>query len=134
MEFNVKHIVPIDWDDEAFTNLVLPQARKNLLRSLIEGNAKAIEANPDDDIEPFDDFIRGKGQGLVISLFGPPGVGKTLSAEAISEHLRRPLYIIGSGKLGTNAEDLNRKLERACEIASRWKAVLLIDEVSAESR
>ena len=33
----------------------------------------------------FDDFIRGKGQGLVINLFGPPGVGKTLSAEATSE-------------------------------------------------
>lgn len=33
----------------------------------------------------FDDFVQGKGQGLVINLFGNPGVGKTLTAEAMSE-------------------------------------------------
>lgn len=33
----------------------------------------------------FDDFVRGKGQGLVINLFGSPGVGKTLTAEVMSE-------------------------------------------------
>ena len=77
----------------------------------------------------FDDFVRGKGQGLVINLFGPPGVGKTLSAEATSEHLQRPLYIVGSGNLATNAEDLDHKLDQAFELAAHWNAVLLIDEV-----
>ena len=77
----------------------------------------------------FKDFIPGKGHGLVINLFGPPGVGKTLSAEATSEHLRRPLYMIGSGQLGTNAENVNHELGKACDLAARWNAILLIDEV-----
>jgi MoxR-like ATPase len=25
---------------------------------------------------------------------GPPGVGKTLTAEGLSEHLKRPLYVV----------------------------------------
>jgi hypothetical protein len=31
------------------------------------------------------------------------GVGKTFSAEATSEHVKRPLYVIGGRDLGTNA-------------------------------
>ena len=122
MEFNINHISPIDWNEEVFAGLVLPEARKNLLRSLIEANGKLNEGGT------FDDFVRGKGQGLVINLFGPPGVGKTLSAEATSEHLKRPLYIVGSGDLGTSAGDVDRALGRAFDLAASWNAVLLIDE------
>ena len=76
------------------------------------------------------DVVVGKGQGVIISLFGPPGVGKTLSAEATSEHLRRPLYRVGSGDLGSSATETDRELRRVCDLAVQWKAVLLIDEVS----
>ena len=79
MEFNINHISPIDWNEEVFAGLVLPEARKNLLRSLIEANGKLNEGGT------FDDFVRGKGQGLVINLFGNPGTGKSLTAEAMSE-------------------------------------------------
>ena len=126
MEFNIGHVKDIDWNEEAFAGLVLPEERKSLLRSLIEANGKLNAGGA-----AFDDFVRGKGQGLVINLFGPPGVGKTLSAEATSEHLQRTLYIVGSGDLGTSARDLDRALERAFELAAHWNAVLLIDEVSA---
>ncbi|KAI0755321.1 P-loop containing nucleoside triphosphate hydrolase protein [Daedaleopsis nitida] len=120
LEFNVNNVAPVEWNDEAFAGLVLPEERKNLLRSLIEAHGR-LNAN-------FDDFVRGKGQGLVINLFGPPGVGKTLSAEATSEHLRRPLYIVGSGDLGTSAHELDEKLGEAFDLAGCWNAVLLIDE------
>lgn len=98
VEFNVDLVQPIEWNDEAFENLVLPFGRKALLKSLVEAHISNVD---------FDDFVVDKGRGLVINLYGPPGVGKTLSAEATSEHVRRPLYVISSGDLGTSASDLD---------------------------
>lgn len=112
--------MPIVWNDEAFANLVLPGDRKVLLQSLVEAHNADLG---------FDDFVQGKGHGLVINLFGPPGVGKTLSAEATSEHVRRPLYVVGGGDLGTQAAEVDQELERVLEIATIWKAIVLIDEV-----
>lgn len=119
MEFNVEKIQDVDWNEDAFTNLVLPGERKNLLQSLVEAHHKEIG---------FDDFIKGKGHGLVVNLFGPPGVGKTFSAEATSEHVQRPLYIIGGGDLGTTATALDTALEKIFDVATAWKAIVLIDE------
>ena len=110
----------INWNDEAFRNLVLPSGRKMLLQSLVEAHSADLG---------FDDFVQGKGHGLVINLYGPPGVGKTLSAEATSEHVRRPLYVVGSGDLGTDATGLDANLSRIFDIATGWKAIVLIDEV-----
>ncbi|KAJ7092995.1 P-loop containing nucleoside triphosphate hydrolase protein [Mycena belliarum] len=119
LEFDVTKVAPVVWNDDAFANLVLPQDRKTLLRSLVE--AHHAEAG-------FDDFVKGKGAGLVVNLFGPPGVGKTFSAEATSEHVQRPLYVIGGGDLGTRASDLDVALERVFDVATAWKAIVLIDE------
>lgn len=54
--------------------------------------------------------------------------GKTFSAEATSEHVRRPLYLVGAGDLGTDANSLDMALERVFEVATTWKAIVLIDE------
>ena len=120
VEFNIENISSIVWNDEAFAGLVLAADRKNLLRSLVDAHSADLG---------FDDFVQGKGQGLIINLFGPPGVGKTLSAEATSEHVRRPLYVVGGGDLGTKASDLDAELEKVFDIATNWKAIVLIDEV-----
>jgi AAA+ superfamily predicted ATPase len=56
-------------------------------------------------------------------------IGKTFSAEATSEHVRRPLYVVGAGDLGTHASDLDAALERVFDVATMWKAIVLIDEV-----
>ncbi|KAF8060706.1 P-loop containing nucleoside triphosphate hydrolase protein [Lyophyllum atratum] len=118
-EFDIDKVRPVDWNEDAFANLVLPSAHKDLLRSLVEAHHRELG---------FDDFIKGKGHGLVINLFGPPGVGKTFSAEATSEHVKRPLYVIGGGDLGTRASDLDAALERVFDVATAWKAIVLIDE------
>ncbi|KAJ7932166.1 P-loop containing nucleoside triphosphate hydrolase protein [Mycena leptocephala] len=92
-----------------FANLVLPDKHKNMLRSLIAAHYEKAG---------FDDFIKGKGAGLVVNLFGPPGVGKTFSAEATGDYVKRSLYVIRGGDLGTAALDL----------ATAWEAIVLIDE------
>ncbi|KDR69962.1 hypothetical protein GALMADRAFT_255287 [Galerina marginata CBS 339.88] len=119
LEFNIEKIEDVDWNTDAFSNLVLPGDRKNLLQSLVEAHHKEVG---------FDDFIKGKGHGLVVNLFGPPGVGKTFSAEATSEHVQRPLYVVGGGDLGTSAAALDAALERIFDVATAWKAIVLIDE------
>ncbi|THH07479.1 hypothetical protein EW145_g3351 [Phellinidium pouzarii] len=120
LEFNVNHVTSIIWNEEPFMNLMLPQSEKKLVKSLVEAhNAEG---------SGFDDFVEGKGRGLVINLFGNPGVGKTLTAEAVSEHLRRPLYSVGAGDLGTKALALDSNLSRIFNISSNWDAVVLIDE------
>ncbi|OSC99323.1 P-loop containing nucleoside triphosphate hydrolase protein [Trametes coccinea BRFM310] len=119
LELNVQHVQPIVWNEEAFDNLVLADDRKHLLRSLVDAHSVDLG---------FDDFVQGKGQGLIINLFGPPGVGKTLSAEATSERVHRPLYVVGGGDLGTKAADVDAELTRVFDIATSWKAIVLIDE------
>lgn len=68
MEFDITKIEPVSWNEDAFANLVLPDAHKSLLCSLIGTHHEKTG---------FDDFIRGKGAGLVVNLFGPPGVGQS---------------------------------------------------------
>ena len=116
--FSVEKIQPVTWNTDAFSNLVLPNERKELLQSLVEAHHMELG---------FDDFIKGKGHG---NLFGPPGVGKTFSAEATSEYVKRPLYVVVvGGDLGTSAAALDTELEKIFDIAAAWKAIVLIDKV-----
>ncbi|KIM47188.1 hypothetical protein M413DRAFT_7761 [Hebeloma cylindrosporum] len=98
------------------TTLVLPNDRKQLLQSLVEAHHQQVG---------FDDFIKGKGHGLVVNFFGPSDVGKTLSAEATSEHVRSPLYVVGGGDLGTTTASLDAALERIFDVVTAWKAIVL---------
>jgi hypothetical protein len=103
--FNVEKIQAVVWNTDAFSNLVLPNDRKELLRSLIETHHME---------HGFEDFIKGKGQ--------------TFSAEATSEHVKHPLHVFGGGDLGMNAAALDTELEKVFDVATAWKAIVLIDE------
>ncbi|TDZ16480.1 ATPase family AAA domain-containing protein 3B [Colletotrichum orbiculare MAFF 240422] len=124
-DFFVDKISDIQWNTACFEQLVLPSSQKELVQALVaEHTARAT----DPAASAFDDIVKGKGRGLILVLHGPPGVGKTLTAECVAEFSRRPLYIVSSGDLGTDAETLDDKLSRTLDLASTWKAVLLIDE------
>jgi SpoVK/Ycf46/Vps4 family AAA+-type ATPase len=74
--------------------------------------------------ESIDNF-RGKGRGLIFLLHGPPGVGKTLLAECLSEEQQRPLYRVSLGNLTEYDESRIDNLFRQAHV---WNAILLIDE------
>jgi SpoVK/Ycf46/Vps4 family AAA+-type ATPase len=76
----------------------------------------------------FDDYIPGKGRGLIGLLHGPPGLGKTLTAEAIAETAELPLYQLSSGSLGHTSAQISKTLAAILDLTSHWKAVLLLDE------
>ena len=58
----------------------------------------------------FQDIIPGKGMGLTFLFAGAPGLGKTLTAELISEHRKKALYSITSGELGTETVEADNRL------------------------
>ncbi|OQN98107.1 hypothetical protein B0A48_15939 [Cryoendolithus antarcticus] len=121
LEFSLSGIRDIEYNEAAFSSLVLPPNQKSIVRALVESHkfhaAKTI-----------DDVVQGKGKGLVAVLHGPPGTGKTLTAEGISELLKCPLYMVSAGELGTDPAKLELELQKILDIAHSWGAVLLLDE------
>lgn len=79
-------------------------------------------------------------------MFGPPGVGKTYTAEAgkspaaflpimlkltfatVAEKARVPLYQVSAAMLGSTPEVVEPALTRALELCRLWNAMLLLDE------
>lgn len=119
-ELQVDDLADMTWNDEAFDKLVLPGGEQELAWAFVE-NKSISKAG-------FDDFIPDKGRGLIILMFGPPGVGKTFTAEAVAERSRVPLYMMSAGDLGVQPSDVEKALERALELCRIWNAMLLLDE------
>ena len=61
-------------------------------------------------------------------MLGPPGVGKTLTAECIADLYERPLYSVTSGDIGTDPRFIEEELHKIFTYAANWNAVLLLDE------
>jgi hypothetical protein len=122
-EFFISLCHEIKFDDKAFDQLVLEQNKKDLIKSLVE-----CQENQEVQQRGFSDIISGKGGGCIFLLHGKPGTGKTLTAEAVSEHLHTPLYSVSVGELGTTPESLETKLQKILEVAGIWKASILMDE------
>lgn len=115
-ETHVANLQDYFYKREIFDKLVLPADIKLLIDALVE------------DSHEGDDIIEGKGKGAIILLFGPPGCGKTLSAEAYSEKVKKPLYSVQCAQLGTSAAKVEKELATILHRAERWGCLLLIDE------
>ncbi|KAF5556290.1 Fidgetin 1 [Fusarium napiforme] len=118
-QFYVDDLTPVVWNDAAFNHLVLPGTEKQLAWEFVENKTLA---------NSFDDFIQDKGRGIIILMFGPPGVGKTYTAEAVAEKARVPLYSMSAGDLGTVPKEVELALDRALTLCGLWNAMLLLDE------
>lgn len=119
-EFETTHIDNLDpypYNLKIGGKLVLPDDHRDLIDALT-GHA----------IERMEDIVQGKATGVIILCSGKPGTGKTLTAEVYSEVAKRPLYAVQCSQLGTNEEELEKKLTTVLNRATRWGAILLIDE------
>ena len=121
LEFTVSGVKDIEWNEGAFDSLVLPENQKSIVKALVESHTFHAAQN-------IEDVIQGKGKGLVAVLHGPPGTGKTLTAEGIAELLKRPLYMVSAGELGTDPRMLEAELNKLLDLSHSWGAVLLLDE------
>ncbi|KAF2208448.1 hypothetical protein CERZMDRAFT_107513 [Cercospora zeae-maydis SCOH1-5] len=117
--FSTSHISHVTWRKDMLSSLVISAPVLTSMRQLIQSHSSRA---------PFDDFVPGKGQGLIGLFSGQPGLGKTFTAEAIAEMAEKPLYSISSGALGSAAHEINTKLRQIMNLCAHWKAVLLLDE------
>ncbi|KAF2144007.1 uncharacterized protein K452DRAFT_223451 [Aplosporella prunicola CBS 121167] len=120
LNFFVNSVKEIEWSTNAFDSLVLPANQKELILGFTESQRKYKAS--------FDDIIEGKGKGIILLLCGPPGVGKTLTAESVAEEMRVPLYMMSAGDLGLDPRSVESKLQCILEMCTKWNAILLLDE------
>jgi hypothetical protein len=117
VSIHVRNLTPYVYDKSAASKLILSRDTKDLVTILVQGSSEVL-----------DDIIAGKTGGTIVIATGPPGTGKTLTAEVFSEEIERPLYVVQCSQLGTNEKELEEELQKVLTRASRWKAILLIDE------
>jgi len=106
----------IFFSENAFDELVLEDDVKELIHACVAHRTAKL------------DTIANKDTGALFLLSGAPGTGKTLCAESVAELLFKPLYKVGMGELGTDAQKLDGNLQRILRLAERWNAILLLDE------
>jgi hypothetical protein len=115
---HVDKVADIRFRMDAFERLVMPERDKRLVFTLVKNTDPSMVT----------DIVDDKGGGCSLLLHGKPGRGKTLTAEAVAEVLKRPLYVVSVGELGTDPKTLEESLYRVLLTAHRWNAVLLLDE------
>ncbi|KAM7195320.1 hypothetical protein V8F20_007539 [Naviculisporaceae sp. PSN 640] len=132
---NINQLQPISPSRySGFDDLVIPDQYKTLLTALVNNHTSASKKRADKlkkhQIVPSTkmDIVPGKGEGLIILLHGPPGAGKTSTAETIAAYTGRPLYSITCGDIGLVPREAENVLEEHTLRADKWGCVLLLDE------
>lgn len=125
---SIGSIKPIREQNEAFSMLQLHHGHKHMVQSLVKEHFRLSERRVKGEDTFNQDFIRGKGTGLVFLLHGVPGVGKTATAEAIAQEHKKPLFAITCGDLGVDATQVDKNLTRIFRWATIWGCILLLDE------
>ncbi|KAF2142280.1 uncharacterized protein K452DRAFT_269841 [Aplosporella prunicola CBS 121167] len=119
---------------DAFDNLIMDPNAKDLIRGLVGNHEKKKHGSQSSMSN--EDWIEGKGKGLVILLHGPPGVGKTSTAESVAQATGKPLFAVSVSDIGLKPDKVEKSLSEIFKLAAMWEAVLLFDEadVFLESR
>ncbi|THY31303.1 P-loop containing nucleoside triphosphate hydrolase protein [Aureobasidium pullulans] len=119
--YYVTNLREVPWKTNAFNELILPQSQLNLVRALVTSHNFPTDARDEE---------QQKGKGLVCLLHGPPGSGKTLTAECAAE-------ITGKALIRASVSELNKhdspwffefELTKLLRLATTWKAIVLLDE------
>lgn len=114
---HVDDMTPYAYQPDLKQKLILPEEQTDLI-DILTAEMDVL----------MDDIVAGKSGGTTVLCAGPPGVGKTLTAEVYAEIIQRPLYRVHSGQLGLNVAAMESALKDALTRAQRWGAVMLIDE------
>ncbi|KAI0975374.1 hypothetical protein F4678DRAFT_420118 [Xylaria arbuscula] len=121
---DVGRLVDVKIVENAIDRLVMrPETNKDTIKAIVKTYTDSGEAGHFNA-----DFIQGKGEGQIFLLHGPPGTGKTFTAESVAEYTRRPLLSITAADLGHEPAVLEKNLLQFLKNASTWDAIVLLDE------
>ena len=118
---DVKYLKPVPEQKDAIQHLQLPDDHRRMVQAAVHSHLRrqrierSIESRKGGDDVCTQDFISGKGRGLLILLHGEPGVGKTATAEAVAQSTGRPLVPISCSDLIAGWE-----VEERLEYISAW--------------
>ncbi|KAG9194544.1 hypothetical protein G6011_04579 [Alternaria panax] len=120
---------PNDADSSVFHDkLQLDEDYKELVKWSVQAHEFGKKLNTKGETMSLQDFAPDKGKGLVIMLYGHPGVGKTLTAESVALMAGKPLLSVGVSDIGIEGDKVEANLQKVFHLAGRWEAVLLFDE------
>lgn len=123
LNIHVRNTLDYQWDKTLGDKLIMDDADKQLIDMLIKQTGQNVE-----------DIVKGKMRGTIVLATGQPGVGKTLTAEVFSEMIEKPLYNVQCSQLGIDIDTIEKNLRGILDRASRWGAILLIDEADVYIR
>lgn len=123
LRVHVNNLTPYEYRVGVAEGLVLPDVDRKMINVLVDQSQNT-----------FQDIVLGKGQSMNIISSGPPGTGKTVTAEVFAEFKRRPLYNVQCSQLGLAPEHVEANLGVILQRANRWNAVLLLDEADVYIR
>lgn len=123
LRVHINNMTPYVYRREVADGLVLPDVDRKMIDILVEQSQNT-----------FQDIVSDKGQSMNILSSGPPGTGKTVTAEVFAEFKGRPLYTVQCSQLGLEPEDVEKALSVILQRANRWNAVLLLDEADVYIR
>lgn len=123
INIHIGNLTPYEYDETAGDKLIMPKDKKELVGVLMESANVLME-----------DIVEGKTGGIIVLATGVPGTGKTLTAEIYSEAVKKPLYIVQCSQLGVSPEEIEGELGKVLKRATRWGAILLIDEADVYVR
>lgn len=83
-DFTVSGITDIEWAEGALEKLVIEPTTKHVIETAVSSRLSRAERAPGG-------VVQRKEKGMIILLYGPPGVGKTSTVEAIAQKLKVPL-------------------------------------------
>ncbi|GEM_PF-799285 len=127
-EIDMHEVGRIIYPTVRLDNVKLKDEIRNVLDDVV--NSVRVSARILDSWELRDIFPYGRGVSLLIS--GPPGTGKTMSANAIAGELGLPLYQVNIANIVDKyIGETEKNLERAFSYAEKTNMVLFFDEADS---
>lgn len=122
IEFTAAQLKRRAFDKEMFERVVMNEKTREKILSQIYGKEEKLE-----EWGLSNHYRYGKGK--VFLVYGPAGTGKTMTGEAISEKLEKPLYEVNSSSFGSgDIKSFEKGLCDVIEKTNRWNSVTILNE------